>query len=47
VAEPVFETLPPGLYRYQWDAGSMAGGIYYYRLTSGNFAKTRKMLLVK
>jgi hypothetical protein len=47
VAELVFETLSPGLYRYQWDAGSMAGGIYYYRLTSGNFSETRKMLLVR
>ncbi len=36
-----------GNYRVQWDAGKYASGIYFYRLRSGDFIRTMKMLLVK
>lgn len=36
-----------GIYSEKFDAGSLASGIYYYRLTAGNHLETRKMLLIK
>lgn len=43
----VAENLAAGSYQYTWDAGSFASGVYYYRLSAGPEAQTRKMLLVK
>ena len=43
----VNENLSPGSYEFNWNAGNLAGGIYYYTLTSGNFTDTKKMILVK
>ena len=36
-----------GTYRVNWNAKRIANGIYYYLFTSGPYAKTRKMMLVK
>jgi hypothetical protein len=36
-----------GRYRVTLDASEMATGIYFYRLESGDFVATHKMLLVK
>lgn len=37
----------PGVYEVTFDAGNMASGIYFYKLTAGTITETRKMLLVK
>jgi hypothetical protein len=47
VAELVDETKQPGRYSITWDAGVMASGIYFYKLTSGEFRSTKKMVLIK
>ena len=47
VATLVSENLNAGSYKYNWDAGSLASGIYYYRLTTGKFAETRKLALLR
>ncbi|MCH7955423.1 MAG: T9SS type A sorting domain-containing protein, partial [Candidatus Marinimicrobia bacterium] len=36
-----------GSHQLSWDASEQPSGIYFYRLLSGNFSQTRKMLLIK
>lgn len=47
VATLVSEQLPAGSYQYQWDARELASGLYFYRLEAGEFAQSRKMLLIR
>ena len=37
----------PGTYAVTWDATGMPSGVYFYRLTTGNYAESRKMVLTK
>jgi photosystem II stability/assembly factor-like uncharacterized protein len=39
--------MQPGTYEVSWDASAYPSGIYYYRLESGNFTETKKMVLIK
>jgi len=39
--------LNPGTYSAVWDASKYNSGVYFYRLTTGNFTETKKMILVK
>nr|NQU90120.1 T9SS type A sorting domain-containing protein [Bacteroidota bacterium] len=41
------EQLTPGTHEVVWDGTDYPGGIYYYRLSSGNKAETMKMILIK
>jgi photosystem II stability/assembly factor-like uncharacterized protein len=43
----VNETKNPGYYEIQFNANSLAGGVYFYRLKAGGYIKTGKMLLLK
>ena len=36
-----------GYYKVEWDASRYASGVYFYRLTAGEFSATRKMVLLK
>ena len=36
-----------GKYEVNFDASSLSSGVYFYKLTSGGFAKSMKMLLIK
>lgn len=36
-----------GTYQVTWEATNLASGIYFYRLSAGNFIQTRQMTLVK
>ncbi len=47
VAVLVHEKNQPGSYEVKFDASGLATGVYLYRLTSGNFVQTRKMLVIK
>jgi hypothetical protein len=47
VAGLVNETKSPGAYSVQWNAAGCASGMYFYRLNSGSFTDTKKLLLIK
>lgn len=47
VATLVNEMKEPGVHTVQWDASGMASGIYVYRLQSGSFVETKKMMLMR
>jgi len=39
--------LLAGNYTRQWNASGFPGGIYFYRLQTGSFAETKKLILLK
>ena len=41
------DVKPAGNYVVDFNAGDLSSGAYFYRLESGNFVETKKMLLVK
>jgi hypothetical protein len=47
VATLVNENLQPGSYEVTFDATGLASGVYYYRLRSGEFTQTKRMMLAK
>ncbi len=46
-AQLVNERLPAGTYKTDWDASSYPSGVYYYKITAGEYSETHKMALVK
>ncbi|NNG27096.1 MAG: T9SS type A sorting domain-containing protein, partial [Ignavibacteriaceae bacterium] len=47
VSTLVSESLNTGTYKYDWNAGNLPSGIYYYSLTADNFKATKKLILLK
>jgi hypothetical protein len=47
VALLVNEKKQAGTYTVIFNANTLASGIYFYRILSGNFQQTKKMLLIK
>ncbi|MBK9404488.1 MAG: T9SS type A sorting domain-containing protein [Ignavibacteria bacterium] len=43
----VNEQLNAGIYEADWNASNFPSGVYFYKLTTGDFSKTNKMLLIK
>lgn len=39
--------LKPGKYEYSFNALTLPSGVYFYRITSGNFSDVKKMMLIK
>lgn len=47
VATLVNEELKPGSYEVDWDGSNYSSGVYFCKLVSGDFAVTKKMVLMK
>jgi len=47
IAKLVNENLKPGSYETQWNASGLATGVYFYRLTAGDFTTIKKMVVLK
>jgi hypothetical protein len=47
VSTLVHQTLNPGVYSSEWNASMVSSGIYYYKLTAGEFSSVKKMVLLK
>jgi hypothetical protein len=43
----VSQQLKPGIYEVDWNASNYTSGLYFYKLTAGDFVDTKKMILVK
>ena len=47
VANLIDGVVSAGAHTVSWNAANMPTGVYFYRMESGNFTQTRKLLLVK
>ena len=43
----VDQEMDAGYYNVNWNASQLASGIYIYRIISGSFVSTKKMILMK
>jgi alpha-glucosidase (family GH31 glycosyl hydrolase) len=43
----VNEMTEPGLHRVEWNPDDLAGGVYFYRMETGGFVITRKLVLLR
>ena len=39
--------MQPGSYNVDWDASNYPSGVYFYKLESGSFVESKKMVLIK
>jgi len=47
VAVLINETRTPGVYEVNFDSANITSGTYFYKLESGNFSQTKKMIVLK
>ncbi|MFZ2864039.1 MAG: T9SS type A sorting domain-containing protein, partial [Ignavibacteriaceae bacterium] len=47
VAELVNETKSAGNYSVSFNANNLSSGIYFYKITAGNFVEVKKMILIR
>jgi len=47
VSSLVSEIMLPGYHQVWWDASGIASGVFFYRLTTGVYSETRKILLIR
>ncbi len=43
----ISESLAAGSYQYNWNAGGMASGVYFYQLQTDKFTQTKKLVLLR
>lgn len=44
---PVSKVYSAGAYEYNWNAGGLPSGIYFYRMTAAKFVSTKVMMILK
>jgi hypothetical protein len=47
VAVLVHQSMQPGSYETTFDTGSVASGVYYYRMQTGDVVETKKLVVVR
>jgi hypothetical protein len=47
VANLVNEEKPAGSYEVEFLASNLSSGVYYYQLKAGDYAETKKMILLR
>ncbi|MEP0862024.1 MAG: T9SS type A sorting domain-containing protein [Ignavibacterium sp.] len=47
IATLVNGELTPGVYQYIFNGSKLSSGVYYYKLQSGNYSETKKMILMR
>jgi hypothetical protein len=47
VEELVDSEMQAGYHRVSWNGQNAASGVYFYRITAGQFSDTKRMLLLK
>jgi len=47
VATLVSKLQSAGSYNYEWDASELASGVYFSRITAGDFVQMKKLILLK
>ncbi len=47
VATLVENEKPEGEYKVEFDGEELTSGIYFYQLIAGNYAETKKMILMR
>jgi hypothetical protein len=47
VAELVNQRHDAGAYQIAWNANGMTSGVYFYRISAGDFTSVRKLILMK
>jgi hypothetical protein len=47
IAVLIDQSMKPGTYEVEWDASNYPSGVYFYKLTAGDFTQTKKMVLLK
>jgi len=47
ITDLVNEELPAGSYEVEFKAPNLPSGVYFFRLQSGNFVDTKKLLLIR
>ena len=47
VSKLISQKMEPGDYSVDWNASEFPSGIYYYRISSGDFVETKKLCLLK